>query len=111
MEINQAYQTIKRYFSKLNIEGRETKYVVESAEKSWMMPLPWFFAATAHARDDDKEEFRDALNAASACYGEILSRRDPEELKEETKMTKEAEAADTLARNVEEAWKLVIVEL
>ena len=107
MEINQAYQTLKRYFSKLNIEGRETKYVVESAEKSWLIPLPWFFAAAAHARDGNKEGFKKAIHAASNCYGEIIARNDPEDVKD---IKKQSEATDTLAKNVEEAWKLVIAD-
>jgi len=105
METTEAYQTLKRYFSKQFIDGRETRYVVESAEKSWMMPLPWFFAATAHARDGNKTGFKEALHAALNVYGEILARNDPEYMKD---MQKQSEAADTLARNVDEAWNLVI---
>ncbi len=107
MEIKEAYQTLKKYLSKEFVEGRTTEDVLLSAENSWMMPSPWFFAAAAFARDDDREGFKKALTAASACYGEILARNDPEDVKD---MKKESDATDTLAKNVEEAWKLVIAD-
>jgi hypothetical protein len=108
MEVNQAFQKLKRYFSRQNIEGRETRYVVESAENSWMMPLPWFFAAAAYARDDNKAKFKEALSAAIDCYGEIISRNEPEAVAD---LQEQSDAAETLARNVEDAWKLVQEEV
>lgn len=107
MEITKAYKTLEKYFSNEFIEGRETRHVVESAENSWMMPLPWFFAAAAHARDNNQEGFKKALHSAANCYEEIIARQEPERLEEDTKLTTEAEAAETLAKNVEQAWELI----
>ena len=106
MEVNEAYQTLKHYLSKEFIEDRTTEDVLLSAENSWLMPLPWFFAATAYARDGDKEQFEKALKSAAKNYAQILEGGNAK-----TKIRKEAEATDTLAGNAEKAWELVRAEL
>ncbi|MBD3303853.1 hypothetical protein GF343_01810 [Candidatus Woesearchaeota archaeon] len=107
MKVTEAYTTLEKYFSEELIAWTKTKQAVKNAENSWMKPAPWFNAAAAHARDNNQKGFKKALHSAANCYEEIIARYDPEKLKEDTKLTTEAEAADTLARNVEEAWELV----
>ncbi|MCK4670261.1 MAG: hypothetical protein KAT43_03580 [Nanoarchaeota archaeon] len=102
MDVNKAYETLERYFSNEFIEGRQTRYVIESAEESWMMPLAWLYAATACARDGDKKKFKNCLNEAKRMYGEFTSRRDASD-----KVIEEEDAAHTLCNNIDKAFELV----
>lgn len=102
MDVKEAYFTLEQYFSNEFIEGRKTRHVIESAENSWMMPLPWLYAATACARDGNREEFKRCLSGAVDMYVEFMSGSEPSD-----RVLEEEEAARTLRDNPDQAYELV----